>query len=439
MVRRLTAAMVAVVAISLAVAGGGALVLTGREERADERTRLDEDARSLAVIVAYFANQNPNAMPAVRRGLERSNAVAVPLATVPDGLPEGVDLDEIEQATLRGGAQVRKDVGSLLVAAAPVVGVSPRQIVVVTRDVPLIQRRVARWFVVASAVGLLAALVTGIWSARRLVRPLRAVEATTRRIADGDLAARVDVPHRGAEAERLATSVNTMAAALETSRQLERSFLLSVSHDLRTPLTSIRGWAEALGDGTTEDVPRAVAIIEGETRRLERLVADLLELANLETRQLSLHTDAVDVAEIVARTAEGFRPAFADAGVELEIASAPPLPREADGDRLAQVVANLVENALKFAERCVAVSVAAEATDVRIDVADDGRGIAPDDVPRVFERLYAGGRPPRRQAGTGLGLAIVAELAGAMGGDVHVVSTGATGTTMRVRVPLSPA
>ena len=439
MVRRITLAIVLAVVASLAVAGGGALLLTGRQERYDERKRLDSDVMSFVGVVAYFANQVPSAMSAVRRGLARDNAVAIELENAAVDrtiLPDGVVLDDTDIAILRGGGSVSRREGSLLIAAAPVPRSTPRLIVVVAREVPLVPERTARWFVLASAAALAAAIATGVVTARRLVRPLRGVEDATRRIAEGDFAARVDVAERG-EAGRLAASVNTMAETLERSRQLERNFLLSVSHDLRTPLTSIRGWAEALRDGATEDATRAAGIIESETRRLERLVADLLELANLEAQQLSLHPAPVDVADLVATTAEGFRPAFDDAGVVLDVVTSEPVPLTVDGDRLAQVVANLVENALKFAEHRVTVSTTTANGHVTIDVVDDGRGIAPQDAPRVFERLYAGGRPPRRNAGTGLGLAIVAELVGAMHGFAEVASTGGTGTTMRVRLPLS--
>jgi two-component system OmpR family sensor kinase len=107
-----------------------------------------------------------------------------------------------------------------------------------------------------------------------------------------------------------------------------------------------------------------------------------------------------------------------------------------DADRLAQVVANLLENALKYADHAVRVTIAQDGSHLSIDVADDGRGIDAQDIPRVFERLYAGGRPARRQAGTGLGLAIVAELVSALGGEVRVSSDAANGTTFRVRLPI---
>src|SRR5207237_8343697 len=163
--------------------------------------------------------------------------------------------------------------------------------------------------------------------------------------------------HEDDELAALVRSINAMAESLERSKGLERQFLLSVSHDLRTPLTSIRGYAEALAERKARP-GQAAAVILSESRRLERLVGDLLELAKLEARRFSLHVRDTDVVEVVADTAEGFRPAAEEAGVKLLVdAGGPPgaLVAAADPERLAQVVANLVANALKFAARTIRV------------------------------------------------------------------------------------
>src|SRR5207302_1945944 len=207
----------------------------------------------------------------------------------------------------------------------------------------------------------------------------------------------------------------------------ERQFLLSVSHDLRTPLTSIRGYAEAIAEGRASDTARAAAVITSESRRLERLVRDLLGLAKLDARRFSLDVRSTEVAEVVSETAEGFRPAAEGAGVDLHVTAAPPAMASATGsggraaadpDRLAQVVANLVENALKFASRRIDVDSAATPAGVEVSVSDDGPGIPVDDLPHVFERFWTSSRAPARDVGSGLGLAIVAELVAAMGGTV---------------------
>jgi two-component system sensor histidine kinase BaeS len=219
-----------------------------------------------------------------------------------------------------------------------------------------------------------------------------------------------------------------------------------VSHDLRTPLTSIRGFAEAIADGAAPDNARAAEIISAEARRLERLVQDLLDLARFDARRFDLHLRPIDVAEVVADSGEGFRPAAEELGLRLDVApragagaagaaGAAAIVANADPERLAQVVANLVENALKYAQTWVQVAVASSPQGAIISVDDDGPGIAADDLARVFDRLFISSRYPARQVGTGLGLAIVAELVAAMGGAVRAESpTGRAGPSGGTRV-----
>jgi two-component system sensor histidine kinase BaeS len=280
---------------------------------------------------------------------------------------------------------------------------------------------------------LVAALVAWQMS-RRMARPLVEAMEATGRIASGDLASRVPVRQGDyPEFASLAGSINGMAQSLQDARARERHLLLSVSHDLRTPLTSIRGFAEAIQDGAIEDNAQAADVIIAESRRLERLVGDLLDLTKLEARQMSIAIRPTDVAEVVTTTAEGFRPAAAKSGLAIVLqvpghdgmpGSAPPHPVAADPDRLAQLLANLLENAMTFARSTVTVTVAEDHASGRsvVTVDDDGPGIAPGDLQRVFERFYRADRGPNRQMGSGLGLAIVAELATAMGGTVRAES-----------------
>ena len=271
----------------------------------------------------------------------------------------------------------------------------------------------------------------------RLTRPLRDAQRATRRIAEGDLSARLPEPRGDDELATLTRSINSMAETLERSRGLERQFLLAVSHDLRTPLTSIRGFAEAIAEGKAPDNAQAAAVITAESRRLERLVRDLLELAKLDARRFSLDVRATDVAEVVTETAEGFRPAADDAHVQLDVVTnGQGLLATADPDRLAQVVANLVENALKFASGAITVGAARSGGAVVLWVDDDGPGIPADDLPRVFERFFTSTRTPARQVGSGLGLSIVRELVDAMGATVR--AEPADGRGARMVVALKP-
>jgi two-component system, OmpR family, sensor kinase len=267
------------------------------------------------------------------------------------------------------------------------------------------------------------------------------MERTARAIAAGDLDARVGLPDTDVDDEFAAVgrAIDSMAAELGRHRSLERAFLMSISHDLRTPLTSIRGYAEAVAEGAADDEEsrrRAASIIEAEARRLERLVADLLELARLDAREFSLHMGPVDVAEVARGSALALEPAAREAGLQLTVTGEPgPVVAQADAERLGQVVANLVENALKYASRTVEVTTRAVGGGAELAVADDGPGIDPADLPRVFERLYTSRRQPGRKVGTGLGLAIVRELVTAMGGRVDVGPTAGGGTRFVVTLP----
>jgi two-component system sensor histidine kinase BaeS len=228
-----------------------------------------------------------------------------------------------------------------------------------------------------------------------------------------------------------------MAEALERAQGLERQFLLSISHDLRTPLTSIRGYAEAIADGATPDPQRAAAVILAESRRLERLVQDLLDLAKLEARHFTMNLEPTDLREPVTRSVEGFQREAEEAGLQIVVrAPDAPVIARADADRLRQVLANLVENAVKFASSTITVTVRDDGAGATIEVTDDGPGIAPEDLPHVFERLYvASHRPRRRETGSGLGLAIVRELVDAMDGSVRAEAGPTGGTTFVVTLP----
>ena len=437
--RRLTVAVVALVAGALVVAGVGTLLLIRRSARDEARHELVRQATAIAEQAD--ATSAPN-LAVLRRALRLEGAVVVaigPGGRSRDPLPEGITEADLAVPRLRNGEVVDGSRGNLVFAAAPVI--RPRAVlaVVLTQRIGGGERRAGAYLLLTGAASLLVAALVGGWLARRITRPLETAEAATRRIAAGDLAARVSVPaDSDPEAASLARSINTMAATLARSQGLERQFLMSVSHDLRTPLTSIRGFAEAISGGTATDAARAARVIAAEARRLERLVGDLLDLAKLDARQFSFHPQPVDVCEVVRDTVEGFERSAQEAGVAIDLRVPDhALVADVDPDRLAQVVANLVENGLKFAASRIEVRAAPDGDGATIAVTDDGPGVPTDDLPRVFERLYQSTRTPARQVGSGLGLAIVAELVSAMGGRVDALA-GAKGGT-RFSVSLSGA
>ena len=440
--RRLTFAILGTVAATLIVAGIGTLLLARFGARQQTEDDLRSQSRDIAASIADVENtQTITVLNRLRRALDLQGIEVMrfgPGGRTVDPFPSGVTVDDLDLARLRNGETITGNHGSLVYAAAPAqVSRAILPVVVLTRQADPLLRPATGWFLLAAALTLALGSIVAWSLSRRLARPLQQAEDATRRIASGDLSTRVPDPGGGDELAVLARSINTMAAGLERSRGVEQQFLLSVSHDLRTPLTSIRGYAEAIADGTMPDAAAGGSVILAEARRLERLVRDLLDLATLESRQFRFDRQPVDLSDIAAGMADGFRPEADDAGIALEVVTNGPAIVDADPDRLAQVGANLVENALKFAQTRVRLTVSSADGWARLDVQDDGPGIAEVDLPHVFERLYVSRhQPQRKEAGSGLGLAIARELIAALGGRVWASAAPGGGTCLSVALPL---
>jgi two-component system sensor histidine kinase BaeS len=287
--------------------------------------------------------------------------------------------------------------------------------------------------IAAAAGGLLAALAAFLL-ARRISRPVDRIAAAARTLTRGTHPEPVPV-EGAAEIATLAGAFNELAAQLRQAQEAERNFLLSVSHELKTPLTAIRGYAEAVEDGAID--PRdAAATVASEARRLERLVRDLLDLARMNRTDFSVHNTEIDLAEVVEDAVRRYEQQAASFGVGLHAVTDAPAPAIADADRVLQVVSNLVENALRLTPPGGEVRVVAAPGILRVE--DTGPGLDAADTERAFERFYLHERYGlQRQVGTGLGLAIVKELTLAMGGDVDVKSRPGKQTvfTVRLRIP----
>ncbi|MEO6059362.1 MAG: ATP-binding protein [Candidatus Limnocylindria bacterium] len=290
--------------------------------------------------------------------------------------------------------------------------------------------------VVASvlAAGVVAALV-----GRRLVRPIEAVRAATHRLAAGDYRQRVPVPPEF-ELAALAEDVNALAQALATTESKRIQLIDEVAHELRTPLTTIEGYMEGLIDGVLPPSEETFAAVADEAARLKRLAEDLSQLSRAEEGTFSLTLRDVDLAEVAARAAERLRPQFEDRGVNLELAAAPPLPVRVDPDRLAQVLTNLLGNALVQtpAGGMVSIRGGLDGAWAWVDVADTGQGIPPEELERIFERFYRVGGGADTRPGRGIGLTIARGIARAHEGDLRASSVGlGQGATFRVTLPLA--
>ncbi len=450
---RLVASIVLVALAVLALSYGATFALVRRSLQQNALSSLRKRSSELADIAQ---DTSLAARPRARLQLAlrltdirvvaiRPNGNVVASAADTSGLPAPVTAGDILPSELLAGREVSGRIGSTVYLAIPSDRYIGRaRIVVVATDAvdTSVLSRAIPLMMLAGIVVLCAAAGVAVWLARRLTRPLHAVEQTATRIAGGDLSAHTDLPSSAdAELVTLAATLDAMAAQLAQTRGSERAFLLSISHDLRTPLTSIRGYADALADGTLDDADpqaraRAAAVIGAEARRLERLVRDLLDLSRLESRQFSLQPRPCDATTLVRDATDAFVPQAHDLGIELLVHNGPPLAVDVDPERVGQIVANLVENALKYANTRVEVYAAADGPDrVALVVTDDGPGIPADQLGLVFERLYTGRSVPGRSVGTGLGLAIVRELAGAMGGHAYADTPANGGSRFVVSLP----
>ena len=276
-------------------------------------------------------------------------------------------------------------------------------------------------FIEAGLLALAIALALALILSRAVGRPVSELAAAAEAIAGGDYSRRVGITGRD-ELGVLGRSFNRMAAAVEAARTQQREFLANVSHELKTPLTSLIGFSQALGDGslrTAEERSRAAEIINEEAERVLRLSQELLDLARVEAGQLPMNPGQVDLRALVEQEIEITRPRALKRSLAVELDAPDRLPPvHADQDRLRQVVANLLDNAIKYADASAPVEIAIQngAGRVEVSVANRVGGKAPDPE-RIFERFYRG--DPSRSAGAGgvgLGLSISRELAAAMGG-----------------------
>jgi signal transduction histidine kinase len=355
-------------------------------------------------------------------------AAVLSFRTAARQLPAPALADLQQRGAATGTAEID---GASQIYAAERVG---RSVILVTRpDIVSgddFRRYLSALLIASGAAALLAAAVAALL-ARRLTQPLRRLGAAAGELAAGRRPE--PVPREGTEElDELAGAFNGMSEQLSLAHDAERAVLLSVSHDLRTPLTSIRGYAEGIEDGTIEPA-EAAAIVGREAARLERMVGDLLALARLRQGVLEVRSEAVDLAVVAHEAEERLRPAAREAGVEVRVEGGP-AAATADHGRALQVITNLLDNAIRVSPRGGTVTVAAAPGELR--VSDHGPGIPPAELPQAFERFHLRARTGNGSSeGAGLGLAIVRELTEAMGGSASVENLPGAGASFTVRLP----
>jgi histidine kinase len=301
---------------------------------------------------------------------------------------------------------------------------------------------VTQALVVGIVVGVAAATVFGIVAAHRLVRPLRQLGDTTREIAAGHYDVHVARPQEH-ELARLADDVNTLGRTLAETESRRVRLLGEVAHEMRTPLTVIEGSVEGMIDGVLPTGPERLGLVSDEVRRLRRLSDDLSALSRTEEGRLGLVAAPADLRAVVTSVVERLRPQTDDAGVALDLqVPGTAVPVEVDADRFAQVVTNLVGNALRATGSGgrIDVEVRVDGATASVVVTDTGEGLAPEDLERVFERFYR--VPDRRRggadSGSGIGLTIARGIIAAHGGTLEARSPGrGRGATFTARLPLA--
>jgi two-component system sensor histidine kinase BaeS len=292
---------------------------------------------------------------------------------------------------------------------------------------------------IAAAIGLALSLVL-FWT---VVRPVHGMTAMAGQIASGDYGARAPVASSD-ELGRLAESLNRMAAALARLEQQRKDLVADVAHELRTPLSNLRGYLEAIRDDVTPASGETIALLHEEVMRLVRLVQALHELSLFDARQPHVRPQAADLDGVVRRVLDLRHADFAARGIAVraEVQVREPVP--ADADLLAQALHNLLDNAVRYTPDGGAVTVraAGEGGAIRIAVSNSGEGIAPEDLPFIFERFYRGDKSrARTSGGAGIGLAIVKEVARIHGGEVGAASAAGETTvwfSVAARVPALP-
>jgi len=242
----------------------------------------------------------------------------------------------------------------------------------------------------------------------------------------------------------LAANFNRMTEEVQRSQQTLRDFLANISHELKTPLTSIRGFSSAILDGTIVDTPgieRSARIISDESSRVLRLVEELLDLSRIESGQISMRQEDIPINELFQHVGEVFALRSEESDVRLELPGAVSTHIRGDFDRLEQVMNNLLDNAFRHTPRTGSIRIATSEPHgefVQVSITDTGVGIPPDHIPHLFERFYRA--PPggtTRVKGYGLGLAICREIVRSHGGEIWATSDAGRGTTFSFTLPIA--
>ncbi|PKB80634.1 MAG: hypothetical protein BZY88_08275 [SAR202 cluster bacterium Io17-Chloro-G9] len=440
--------LIAGFALVLALALGGVSFYVGlaaeREVESFEQLRNDVNRARVHQMVSGFYSQG-NGWAELQPALERAGPLSGRRIVVRDraGLVVGDSHKRFGVPWQRSQAGTRffpivineREVGSLVVASdftAEIIREPPA-----SRLASAVDRYLLWTGLAAGGLGILMVAFVS----RRLLAPIQALGSASRRLGSGDLSQRVSTSGPR-EISNLAQSFNTMAGSLQRAEEQRRNLVADVAHELRTPLSNIQGYLEALKDGLIKPDAGTLDTIHQQVLHLARLVEDLRLLAQAEGGALDLNLEPNSLQEVLSRSVEAFRTRAEAKGVglSLQISTGQPLV-QLDLTRIAQVVGNLLENAVNHTPQGGAVKVSAETTGTgraRVTVEDSGEGIPLEDINLVFDRFHRVD-PSRSRAtgGVGLGLTIAKQLVEAHGGAIHAESTQGEGSRFIFELPIA--
>lgn len=284
-------------------------------------------------------------------------------------------------------------------------------------------------------IAVLISVIAVYYTTSRMTKPFMEINEIVQRYSKGDFSARIPISSTE-EATQLAVSFNVMADQLKDLEATRRSFVANVSHELRSPLTSMKGFLEAMQDGTIgpEEYEKYIGIVLSETRRMATMVNDLLDLARIESGKTALRLEVFDINELIRRTLLTFEARIYEKHMEAEVKFAQDVSHvEADNAQISQVLRNLIDNAIKYSQGSTKIRIATYAMrrEVYVSIQDFGQGIPEEDIPHVFDRFYKveKAHTPTKQSGTGLGLSIVKRIIDQHGQTITLKSAKGKGST----------
>jgi signal transduction histidine kinase len=295
----------------------------------------------------------------------------------------------------------------------------------------------AYWWIAAALLFLGAALIFGTKVIRKLTHPLHDIKNAAERVSSGDYSSRVQIKSED-EIGRLARAFNQMSSSIQKEDERKKEFLADISHELRTPISYIKGYSDAILKGIAEKDDKYLHLINREAVRMERLVGDLLDLSRLDTDEYQLVKMPLPLAQVIEDSLMRYTPALKEKRVELRTKLDPDIIIFGDEGRIEQIVQNIMDNSFRYTERgYIEISLKASNKDCLLEIRDTGSGIPPEDLENIKQRFYRVNKARSRDdGGTGLGLAIAERLVQLHNGTVSIVSDLGRGTTVLIRLPM---